>query len=499
MNVLRSTYAAYLTIVFMALSACSGGEGAPDTSTPGTASSLVADAGRDQSVFAGSFVTLNGSKSTNANQTGLTYTWTLEKLPGSNAALSNPNIVNPAMTVDIEGTYTATLVVTDAQNPSLVSAPDTVLVVASKTNPPPAANAGDDKSVFVGRVVTLNGSGSSDANNDPLKFNWSFTRVEDGSAAMLADRTTVAPSFTPDKAGNYVIQLVVNDGTNDSTPDLVTITASPKPLPTADAGPDQFLAPNTQNVTLNGSGSQTNPSTDPPELDYAWTINSSTGFTVTLKDSDKPTSTFDIPANTAGTVIAQLTVTDKSNPDVTRNSSSDTVMITVQPGTTTLTLSPKNPPNVCSTVTLSGTSTSGALNPYNWSLTPPDGSSSVLNVPTDATPTFKADKQAQYTVRLKVVVNGVPGDDATITFTPEPNPDGKLIFMTDGLTPIKACGSVGCHAVSFFDSKSVGNIKAAIQATPNKMGGPTTLSGTDLEDKIGALKNYLDSTKPTCP
>ena len=37
--------------------------------------------------------------------------------------------------------------------------------------------------------------------------------------------TTATPSFTPDLAGTYVIQLVVNDGFADSTPDTATITA----------------------------------------------------------------------------------------------------------------------------------------------------------------------------------------------------------------------------------------------------------------------------------
>ncbi|MBU60376.1 MAG: hypothetical protein CL543_16135 [Alcanivorax sp.] len=33
------------------------------------------------------------------------------------------------------------------------------------------------------------------------------------------------PSLTPDQAGDYVVQLVVNDGQNDSEADTVTITA----------------------------------------------------------------------------------------------------------------------------------------------------------------------------------------------------------------------------------------------------------------------------------
>ncbi|MDH4079505.1 MAG: PKD domain-containing protein [Nitrospira sp.] len=353
MNVLRSTYAAYLTIAFMALSACSGGEGAPDTTIPGAASSLVADAGRDQSVFVGTFVTLNGSKSINTNQTGLTYAWTLAKPAGSNATLSNPSIVNPTLTVDVEGTYEATLLVRDAQQTNLSSAPDTVLVLASKTNPPPAANAGDDRSVFVHQPVVLSGSGSRDANNDPLTFNWNFTSVPAGSNTTLFDSATVAPSFAPDVEGPYTLQLVVNDKANNSTPDSITITASHKPSPTANAGADQFVPVNHPTlITLKGNGSRTNPPTNPPNLDYTWTINSST-FPVALTDADKSEATFGIPANTAGTVTAQLKVTDKGHPDPNpkRNSRFDTVNVNVGP-LATISVSRLNPSTILSTCTI---------------------------------------------------------------------------------------------------------------------------------------------------
>ncbi len=507
MKIRKAIASALLLLTVGLMTACSGDNTPPEITTATDTPVIVANAGPDQSVFLGTFVTLNGSKSTNANGTGLTYSWTMDKPAGSKATLSNPNIVNPTLTVDVEGTYEATLIVTDAQNTSLVSAPDTVMVISSKTNPPPVANAGKTSlNAFTGLPVLLDGSQSRDPNGDPLTFRWSIAGKPRGSSSTLRDPTTVAPTLIPDIDGRYIVNLVVSYGTSSSTPASVTINASPKPSPTADAGPDQIIPPNTQTVTLNGSGSHTNPQTNPPDLDYSWTINSSPSFSITLKNADKPSATFDIPAKTAGVVIAQLTVTDKSNPDTAGNTSSGTVMITVQPGTVTINVSPKNPPNVCSTVTLSGTSTSGTLNPYNWSLTRPTGSNSVLNSPDPATPaaksaapSFTADIQGIYTVRLGVVVNGVPGSDATITFTPEPNPAGKAIFTTDGLTPILACGNSGCHVASFFDPKSVSDITTAVTANPSKMSGPTTLSGQDLTAKIRDLKNYLDSTKATCP
>lgn len=92
-------------------------------------------------------------------------------------------------------------------------------------NDVPAANGGPDQNVTTGSVVVLDGSESSDADGDNLTYNWSFASEPDGSSAMLSDSTVVNPTFTADVDGTYVISLVVNDGTVDSEPDTVTVTA----------------------------------------------------------------------------------------------------------------------------------------------------------------------------------------------------------------------------------------------------------------------------------
>lgn len=343
MNVLRSTHCAYLAIVFMALSACSGGEGASGTTTPGPAPSLVADAGRDQSVFVGTFVTLNGSKSTNANQTGLIYAWTLVKPATSNATLSNPTSVNPTLTVDVEGTYEATLIVTDAQQTSLSSAPDTVLVTAAKSNLPPTADAGDNRDVFVDRPVSLDGSGSRASNNKQLTFNWSFKDRPAGSTSTLSNPTAEKPSFTPDTSGPYVLQLIVNDGTNSSTAAEVTITAAVKPRPTANAGPNQSATPGTL-ITLDGSKSSS--ATRGP-LTFRWSLTVPQGSTATLAKADTPSPTF--TADQLGTYVAQLIVndgTDDSTPATAQINVSSTLPLANAGAAQTV--------SVCRTVTLNG-------------------------------------------------------------------------------------------------------------------------------------------------
>lgn len=97
-------------------------------------------------------------------------------------------------------------------------------------NVAPVANAGSSRNVYTGTLVTLDGSGSSDANGDPLTYSWTGAKPV-GISATLSGVNTVAPSFTADIAGSYVITLVVNDGKVNSAPASVTITASAPPPP----------------------------------------------------------------------------------------------------------------------------------------------------------------------------------------------------------------------------------------------------------------------------
>lgn len=100
-------------------------------------------------------------------------------------------------------------------------------------NTAPVADAGLDQTagVIVSDVVVLDGSGSSDADNDTLGYMWSFISVPPGSAAAFDDASSEKPSFTADLVGTYAVQLVVNDGNKNSIPDEVTvIVAAPAPV-----------------------------------------------------------------------------------------------------------------------------------------------------------------------------------------------------------------------------------------------------------------------------
>jgi hypothetical protein len=207
-------------------------ESAPDSvtftaTTPNRAP--VADAGSDGSVSTGSLVTLDGSGSSDPDGDALTFAWRFTSRPaGSLAALSDANAVAPTFTPDLDGAYVIELVVGDGL---LESAPDSVTFTATTPNRAPVADAGSDGSVEVGSLVTLDGSGSSDPDGDALTFAWRFTSRPEGSLAALSDTTAPSPTFVADLVGDYVIELVVNDGSLDGPADTVTVTST-APLPT---------------------------------------------------------------------------------------------------------------------------------------------------------------------------------------------------------------------------------------------------------------------------
>jgi hypothetical protein len=93
-------------------------------------------------------------------------------------------------------------------------------------NTPPVANAGTDQTVDEQSTVTLDGTGSSDADGDTLSYAWTQTA---GPTVTLSDPTAAQPTFTaPDVSAATVLtfELTVDDGT-DTDSDLVDVTVQP--------------------------------------------------------------------------------------------------------------------------------------------------------------------------------------------------------------------------------------------------------------------------------
>jgi len=87
----------------------------------------------------------------------------------------------------------------------------------------PIAQAGSDQNACVDDVVQLNGCTSYDPDGRPLTYSWSILSKPACSMAVLSDETACNPTVTADCAGDYVFQLIVNDGDCNSEPDTVLV------------------------------------------------------------------------------------------------------------------------------------------------------------------------------------------------------------------------------------------------------------------------------------
>jgi K319L-like, PKD domain len=263
----------------------------------------VAHAGPDQSVHAGSVVTLDGSESTDPNANyPLTYAWAITSKPaGSMAKLNDPSVVCPWFTADKSGDYVIRLIVTDSQSDP--SEPDEVLV--STWNAPPVAEAGPDQAVLLtGSTVTLDGSQSYDANGDSIMYQWTLVSKPVGSNATLTGAATVGPSFVADAYGTYVIELAVADPWVQSSVDTVTVSfENVRPVANAGTGGSAVVD---QSVTLDGTGSS---DSNGDSLTYQWAFTSvPQGSQAAINDPSWEVTSFvpDLP----GLYVVQLIVND---------------------------------------------------------------------------------------------------------------------------------------------------------------------------------------------
>jgi len=213
----------------------------------------VANAGSYQMVTLGETVYLDGSASFDEDGDTITYSWSNPIGPNGyptpsggqgtkpegahdildgfginigwpirHAELESNTSATPYFVATELGEYQIYLIVTDGKNNSQISIVEIDVV---QENIPPIANAGDDSSILINNEVILDGSLSTDANNDLLTYFWSFTSIPNGSSAVLLNELTETPSFTPDVSGEYVISLTVNDGDVSSVVDSVVVFA----------------------------------------------------------------------------------------------------------------------------------------------------------------------------------------------------------------------------------------------------------------------------------
>jgi len=383
----------------------------------GTSSTLpVANAGPAQTVPLNALAQLDGTGSTDPSANSLTYQWSFVSVPtGSVASLSSGTAVRPTFVADNLGNYTLQLIVSDSTQTSL---PSTTII--STSNSAPVANAGPAQTVHVSATVQLNGRGSTDVDGDPLTYSWIIAAKPSGSSAILANSSLVNPTFVADVAGNYTVQLIVNDGHANSAPNQVIVSTT-NSAPVANPGPNQLVLTGTT-VKLDGSGST---DIDGNPLTYSWAIlNKPSGSSASFSSLTAFNPSFLADAN--GTYVLQLIVNDG-----TVNSAPATVVVATDNIAPIANAGPDQSHAVGAFVTFDGSGSSavnGRTLGYHWALASrPASSNAVLGSPLTVRPNFTVDAAGTYVVQLIVndgYSNSAPSTVviSTINSTPVANP-----------------------------------------------------------------------------
>ena len=117
-----------------------------------------------------------------------------------------------------DGSYTLTAKVTDSV-PHQTS--DSISVLVDNVNEPPIANAGIDRSAFIGNTINFDASGSSDPDGTIVSYDWNFGDSYTGTGVTTSHIYTVA--------GTYTVTLTVTDNDGSSSIDTATVIVNVAP------------------------------------------------------------------------------------------------------------------------------------------------------------------------------------------------------------------------------------------------------------------------------
>ena len=388
------------TLTFM-LTVTAGGQTATDTVNVRLLIGPMADAGANQTVAESDAVSLDGRGSTAPPGESLRYSWSQTggspavSLTGGTTA--TPSFTAPSgLSADVTLTFTLTVTLGSGADSDTDTVEVTVTAATVFTPPPLVADAGPDQTVQGGQLVTLDGSGSTEA----LSYSWSQTGG--GPPVTLTNVITATPSFVaplglPDDI-TLTFTLTVTGFTGSATDTVdVTVLGGPifTPIPlTADAGPDQTVDGGDA-VSLDGSGST---APEGETLSYSW---SQTGGSPTVTLTGETTAT---PSFTAPDLTEDATLTFTLTVTVGAESATDTVDVTVSAIPVIADAGPDQTVDEGDAVSLDGsgsTARPGEALSYAWRQT--GGSPTVtLTGETTATPSFTAPNLTA---------------DATLTFT----------------------------------------------------------------------------------
>ncbi len=276
----------------------------------------IADAGADVSGVVGTPVVIDGSRSHGPASQLIHFRWVIARAPAGSAATLDTADPAPVFIPDVPGEYLLQLVVVTEEGAA--SLPAGMTLIAFERGAAPNVRVGRDRHVGVGAPVDLDGRMSHDPRQRPLAFHWSFLSVPKASRlsdANIRRRETATPSFTPDVAGVYLIELEASNGELASE-DVVTVTASTGNIPpVADAGKQQEIRDRVP-FALNGAASF-DPDLGPSPLGFAWRLVARPRGSVLessgINDASSPSAS--VVPDAEGAYLFRLTVNDGDKAD----------------------------------------------------------------------------------------------------------------------------------------------------------------------------------------
>ena len=226
----------------LAMAACDKSTSPADVAEPPRA-----DAGTDHRVDVGVATILDGSGS--AGDGNLAYAWIQVSGPtavGIDAAASGRARVIFATA----GEYVFRLTVIDSRG---LSSSDEVRLSAvagtpaeepdgqDSVNTPPKADAGADLNAEAGELVILDGSRSSDPDDEGLTYTW--TQLSGPRQLGVADADESRAFVLPALAGEYVFELTVRDSRGATSSDALRLVVVDPPGKGEPEPPDDRPAP----------------------------------------------------------------------------------------------------------------------------------------------------------------------------------------------------------------------------------------------------------------
>jgi PKD repeat protein len=391
----------------------------------------------------------------------LTYAWSVTK-NGSAYSVTNNTSSTFSFTPNDEGTYVATVVVTDKDGGTVTVA--TGNIVVNNVAPTGTLTGIPGGSVNEGSAVTVGVDVVDPGSTDTFTYAW--TVLKNGNAYATGSSSSF--SFTPNDQGTYSLTLILGDNDGGST------TINGGSITVVNAAPTANITGDTTGMNEGSSSTLTAEGTDPSTVDntagytYAWTVTKGGSTTQTGN-----TAVLAFAPTDNGTYVVSLVVTDKDGAastaatrTVTVGNVAPTPTISGLPGAA---VDEGSQLSLTASATDPSTADTTAGFTYGWTIT--RGGSTVASGSTSSI-SYALPDNGTYTVTLTATdKDGSTGTTSGTVTVNNTTPTASITGSTSGMSE----GDTASLTASVTDAGSADTFTYAWTVTK---GGNTTQTGS---------------------